>query len=912
MIRMIQSSSAAHAKSYFNEALSKSDYYLGDQELAGTFQGKLKARLGLDDCATKEGFYALAENINPKTGRPLTSRTKEERRIGYDINFHCPKSVSILHALSKDDHILKAFQSSVRDTMFDIEKDAKARIRKGGASADRQTGELVWGEFIHQTARPVEGFAPDPHLHSHCFVFNATWDDVEKQFKAGQFGDIKRDMPYYQAVFHKRFSDQLMELGYRIKRTDKSFEVEGVPQQVIDLFSKRTDEIGRVAKEKGIADAKEISELGARTRSAKQKGASMADLRVDWRKQIDELGDTGSGQAPVRFAPSLGKVVDKTPSQCVDFALSHSFERASVMADRRILATAHHYAIGKRGVTGTALNESFAKDSRIIRIKEKGKIMCTTREVLAEEKRMVELAQNGRGKIRPLYKDTPKLKAEGQQAAAIEHVLTTSHLVSIIRGVAGAGKTTLMQEAVMHITKAGKEVYTFAPSTEASRGVLRKEGFQDAETVARLLLDTKMQSQLKDQVLWVDEAGLLGTKDMLGLLKIAEEQNAQLILGGDTRQHASVVRGDALRILNTVAGIKSAEVNKIYRQKNIHYRHAVEDLSKGNIGAAFGKLDEIGFIKTVDPLRPNDELVADYLESTQKGKSALIISPTHKQGAEVTGVLRQTLRYNKLIGKKEIKALSLDNLNLTQAQKTDWRNYKQGQLIQFEQNLPQIKRGSTWEVESANENGVVIKNAAGKALPLPLERENSFGVYSKAEIGLSKGDKVMVTKGAFDKKDKRLNNGQALEVVSVAKNGTIKLQNKISKATYTVDKDFGHIKHGYCVTSYASQGKTVDEVFISQPAATFPATDAKQFYVSVSRAKDKARIYTDDKEALLEYASEMGDRQSAMELVYSKELHLERIAQLQREQQNIPKSEFPKQAKDITNPTPNRDDYEPV
>lgn len=142
MIRMIQSRSAGHAKAYFADALSKSDYYTSDQELAGYCQGRLAARLGIDGLISKESIFALCKNLPPVTGDPLTPRTKDERTTGYDINFHCPKSVSVLHVFAGDDHILEAFRESVADTMQAIEQDAKTRVRQGGVYGDRQTGEL--------------------------------------------------------------------------------------------------------------------------------------------------------------------------------------------------------------------------------------------------------------------------------------------------------------------------------------------------------------------------------------------------------------------------------------------------------------------------------------------------------------------------------------------------------------------------------------------------------------------------------------------------------------------------------------------------------------------------------------------------------------------------------------------------
>ncbi len=867
---MVQSRSAAHAKAYFNDALVKADYYLGsqDQEHKGQLQGKLAERLGLAGPITKERFFGLCENVNPATGKPLTPLTRDDRTVGYDVNFHCPKSVSVIHALSNDDHILDIFQDAVRQTMQDIERDAKTRVRKNGMDDDRKTNELLWADFVHLTSRPVDGHLPDPHLHAHCFMFNATWDAEEQQVKAGQFRDIKRDMPYYQSRFHKRLSDGLIDLGYEIRRTDKSFEIAGVPQNVLDLFSKRTDEIGRVAKEKGITDIDELGELGARTRSRKQKGHTMAELKADWRRQILELGQdqAGNGQQIIRYAPAKDRP-ELTPKHCVDHAIQHGFERQSVMQDRRLLADAYRHGIGDKSVGLDTITTAFENDGRLIGVEDGGRMLYTTRDVLAEEQQMVNLARQGQGKLRPLYTKAPELGLEGQQKDAVLHVLTTTNRVSIIRGAAGSGKTTLMKEAVVKIEETGKQVTVVAPTAQASRGVLRDEGFTTAETVAQLLNDPERQQQLQGQVLWVDEAGLLGTKDMNALLKLANEQNARLILGGDTRQHASVVRGDALRILNTVGGIPTAEVSKIYRQRNVDYRQAVESLAKGDMATGFTRLDESGAIEMVDPLKPNEKLVNDYVATIKRGKSALVVSPTHQQSDEVTKAIRETMQEKGLLGKKEIKATRLSNLNLTEAERGDWRNYKEGQVIQFKQNMPGIKRGSLWHVKTSSEKGVDIENDSGQSIPLPLDKSSNFDLFHHSEIALAKGDQIRITRNGFDRDKNRLDNGQMLEVVKVGVDGPIMLRNPVSKAPYSLDPNFGHLAHSYCITSHSSQGKTVDEVFIAQPASTFPATDAKQFYVSVSRGRDRVRIYTDDKEELMNHARRLGDRQSALELV---------------------------------------------
>ncbi len=380
----------------------------------------------------------------------------------------------------------------------------------------------------------------------------------------------------------------------------------------------------------------------------------MDALKAEWRKNLwrlsDELGIDKN--KAVRFAPKKEKDLI-TAKQCIDHAITHAFERASVMSERQLLESAYRHGLGRTVVSLDDVTALFNQDERLIRIQEGETSLCTTKEVLAEEKQMVELAKQGRGVMIPLYRYPPDLELKDQQAAAVTHVLTTSNRVSIIRGAAGTGKTTLMREAVKYIEKAGKQVIVLAPSAEASRGVLKSEGFENAETVAKFLVTPELQKKLDGQVLWIDEAGLLGTKDMTRLLDIATKKSARVILGGDTRQHASVVRGDALRILNTIGGIKSAEVSKIYRQTNTYYKAAVENLSKGDIKGGFEKLDQMGAIVNVDPLNPGEQLISDYLALVKKKKSALIVSPTHKQGEAVTAEIREALKEKGMIGKRK-------------------------------------------------------------------------------------------------------------------------------------------------------------------------------------------------------------------------------------------------------------------
>ena len=114
-----------------------------------------------------------------------------------------------------------------------------------------------------------------------------------------------------------------------------------------------------------------------------------------------------------------------------------------------------------------------------------------------------------------------------------------------------------------------------------------------------------------------------------------------------------------------------------------------------------------------------------------------------------------------------------------------------------------------------------------------------------------------------------MNNGTVLKVHKLNRLGEIEAvkESTSKKTVFKLNRDHGNFDYAYATTSYSSQGKTVDKVIIAQPAITFPASNQKQFYVSVSRGRESVHIYTDDKEQLLNHIEKSGDRQGATELM---------------------------------------------
>jgi conjugative relaxase-like TrwC/TraI family protein len=846
MLRIVQNISAAGAKSYYSTA----DYYTEGQELNGFWRGEGASRLGLAGTIGQKAWDALCDNRDPNTGLPFTVRRKQERRVGYDFNFHAPKSVSLLYGLTRDERLLEAFRTSVDETMREMEAEMQTRVRRSGKNEDRTTGNALWGEFIHFTSRPVGGI-PDPHLHAHCFTFNSTWDDIEQRWKAGQFAGLKRDAPYFEAVFQSKLAQRVSELGLGVERTKTGWEIGGFDKATLMKFSRRTAQIEATAKAKGITSEAEKAGLGAKTREKKATNLTMDELRAEWRERLTGDEQRDARAATEKISRQHFREHDRSAQEAVIAAMDHCFERESVVPERKLLREALRRSYGQASRKAV---EQHAERQKLIRAEQNGRNMVTSNEVLAEEAAMLAFARSGKGSLPPLVATDHVFRREwlnAGQKKAVNHVLESYDRVILVRGAAGTGKTTMMSEAVEAIEATGKHVFTFAPSAGASRGVLADAGFKDADTVARLLADEKLQQQLRGQVMWIDEASLLGVRTMKRVFDLADELDCRVVLQGDRRQHGSVERGAALRLLETEAGLIPAEITDIQRQKG-RYRRAVALLSEGHVADGFRQLDAMGCIKEFSDEERYKALAREYLASAINGQSALVVSPTHLESEWVTGDIRSSLREAGLLGTEQRQFHVLENANLTTAERSDATNYMPGDTIVFHQNAPGFRKGD--RVVAGNE-------------PMPLQHATRFTTFHTNIMPLSPGDRIRVTQNGKTKDEKhRMNNGDLFTVKSFSEAGDIELSNG-----WTIDKDFGHLTHGYVVTSHASQGKSVKHVIIAQSSASAPASSREQFYVSVSRGQEAVTVFTDDRDALLEAVCKGDERLTATEFVAIRE-----------------------------------------
>ena len=881
------------AQRYFQEHLAVGDYYSEKQAVAGRWIGHGAKALGLSEITSAEEFLRLCANVHPKTGQRLTLRHKTSRRdigadgaehqranrrVFYDFTFSPPKSVSIAALVGNDARIVKAHEQAVDAALTQLEGFASTRVRKNGEYADRTTGNIAAAVFRHETSRAL-----DPHLHTHCVVFNATHDPVENAWKALQNHDMFAAQKFLENVYYHELARELRRFGYSIENKPRGdFEIEGVSPALIEKFSKRHQEIDQRTREllerqpeKATGNLAAIRDnIAHKERARKIRGVTLSELQASWDKQLtaeekaslDRL-TTGQPATEVRSV--------KAAEQAVAWAEEHVFARRSVVREHELWRHALEHARGQNLKLSDI--QSVTRQRGYLRYPEHpGKV--TTREVLRREWEIVCMARDGARQFSPLCPrhsiDDAALDAEQRQA--VRHILESGDFVTLFRGGAGTGKSYTLQEVYRALCQAGQAVEVVAPQRQQVMD-LERDGFHGAQTVSAFLARSALAP---GGVMLVDEAGQIGGHQMHQLLTLARASGARLILSGDTRQHGAVESSDALRAIEKYSGLRAAELTEIRRQdparartreereRIMGYKRAVEEASEGKLDASFRRLDRQGAVVVCSPQEQAEQLAQHYLALAEQHESVVVVSQTWSEIHRVNEQVRAALKSRGLLGAEDRSVTTLETVDLTDAQKRDRRFYDEQTRLVLNRDAGGFRKGQTCRLVAVTDNGFVL-DTGEKTRTVPFRFADRLTACRSKELALAEGDRLQLKANARTRAGQRLANGELVTVKKIAANGRITLTDE-----RILDRDYRQFVRGFAITSYASQGKTVDHVLFSDSAVK-AATNSQQWYVTISRGRKGITIFTADKIQLRENIRRAGDRTLAMDLAERR--HLRRL-----------------------------------
>ncbi len=846
MFSAVAHKNLADAEIYFDEHLAQNDYYAAGEIRPGQWMGAGAERLELKDNVTCEQFRALCENLNPETGERLTQRSQKEgqRRVFYDFTCSAPKSVSVLAVTLNDPRLIVAHEEATRIAFRELETFAAARVRKQGNQGYRTTGNLVAAAFVHDSSRAL-----DPQLHTHFTVFNATFDKEERCWKALEARGMYDAIRYGTAVYRNELAKRVQQIGYRIVPAKHGFEIEGVNDGVLKSFSKRAQQRDAVVKEMEEKLGRklsndEISHAVHQSRTKKIKGISTAEVRE---RQLSQLSaDERQSLEILRASVQSTRMprIALAENQVLNHAIEHVFERKSVVPEHELLDVALSHRLG--AVDLNHLKGAVKHSPDLVKT-ERG---FSTKEIVTMELDLIQTVNAGCDLVAPLHPGYRPADWLGEdQRRAIYHVLRTSDRITGLRGLAGSGKTTALRELVAACKEAKIEPLFCAP-TAAATEVLRKEGFE-AKTLQSLLLSKPILTER--QLIVLDEAGAVGMDDMKRLFDGARD--ARIILSGDTGQHASVARGDALRILEQHSDFKSGQLTAIRRQHQADYRKAVELAAQKRTVEAFAQLERMGAITELAGDELHGSAAKSYLKALNENKSALLVAPTWAEIEAVTEKVRAELKSAGRLALEEKTFQVFDSLSWTEAQKRDARQYRPGMAVHFHRRGHGFEKGETVAVVAVENDSLKVQHGDGTESLFSLDAGIACDVGEKRKLKVAAGDKLLLQANW----PKKFVNGELVEVKHLAGEAIILTDGR------TIPADYRTFTYGYAVTSHAAQGKTVAEVLIVASSRSLPAINQEQFYVSISRGRERCQVFTDDAEMLRSHVTDSSARLAAIE-----------------------------------------------
>ncbi len=904
---------------------------------ASAWAGKGAVELGLEGPVDPETFRAVLEGHVPDgSGKRLGRRGKDgdiHHRPGRDLTFSAPKSVSLAALVGGDARVIDAHDRAVGCALDWFERNvAETRMKDPETGRMVRTGnqKTVIATFRHDSSRNL-----DPALHTHSVIANMVQGEDGK-WRSMANERLYASKMLLGALYRNELAGELAKLGYGIEKThaDGRFEVAGVSRDVIEAFSTRRAEIEAAVAERGgggTADNQRLAQRAALMTRAAKRDVDREALRVMWEKQAGALGldvkalaadalsrEAGRGagkEAEGAMAagpaagngamPGTGGAVEadsaaragapaSPAAAAMEWAVAHLSEREAVFARTDLLAAALGFSPGAAAI-GDIEREVAALEkagslhaARLPGLED----ALTTDRAVADEKETISLVERGqgRGAVPMRARAVDKALRNGPlthgQKEAVRLILAAKDRTVGVQGYAGTGKTTMLKRARALMEKKGYEVKGLAPSASAARTLEAEAGIA-SETLQRFLARNagvaegrmsrkgarEMRAAYRKTALVVDEGSLASTVQARDLLRIADTLRIpRVVLVGDAKQLDAVDAGKPFAQLQQ-AGMKTAVMDEIMRQRDPALKEAVEASLAGDVGRAFEKLG--GNVAEVKADNLAGAAAARWLAlSADERAGTGLMAPSHGLRERINEIVRERLVRDGTVHGPAMNAERLVSHGYTNAEKTLAANYAPGDVVAFHRPYKRlgVDKGDELRVLGVDRKAhtVALEGKDGRAVdwnPNRLAaRTDGVEVYRAEEIELRAGDRIRWTRN--DMGLGLVNSGIA-EVAKVA-GGRVafRLEDGRMLDLATGDPQLRHIDRAWASTVHAFQGRTVDNVIAAMEANHPHLTTLKSFYVEVSRARDRAELVTDDREALKERLEVVtGERIAALEAV---------------------------------------------
>ena len=648
---------AAGQQQYYLDAVAAGveDYYAGRGEVPGRWLGGGSAELALAGPVEPVDLHAVLSGLDPRT---LERLARGNRKLpGFDLTFSAPKSVSLVWALGSADvaaEVVAAHEAAVDATVGWLEQVACAGRRGRDGLRKVATSGFVAAGFRHRTSR-----AGDPQLHTHVLVANMA------KGTDGRWGALDGRQLYAHArtagaLYRAELRAELTErLGLTWAEPNEGLaEVAGIPRPVLRAFSGRRAEIEAALAERGLDGARAAQAAALDTRRAKDYGVDGDRLQEEWAERAEELG-FGRRQLRALLDRSTKRLVrgDVSPDvNALGAELTHADATFSRLEVLQALATAARSGARLENLEHQA--EQYLTGQEVLPV---GVGRFSTREHVELESSLLEgaigrlhdeVAVVDADVVEEVLDDSPYLSAE--QAAMVRAVTTDGAGVSVVIGAAGAGKTTALRTARDAWNRAGHRVIGAALAARAAAELEAGSGIPSS-TLASLLqcLDDPRQGFEPGTVVVVDEAGMVGTRDLARFLAAAERDAAKVVLVGDPRQLPEIEAGGAFAALGRHLGAVRLTENR--RQRHRAERHVLSHLRRRRVIQAIVSLNKSGKVITApshDAAR--QRLVEDWARSFAAREDAVMLATRRRAVADLNARARRQLRSAGLLGEDAV------------------------------------------------------------------------------------------------------------------------------------------------------------------------------------------------------------------------------------------------------------------